>query len=85
MLLTISLNDLLSSPAVDPAFQSAQFLERGLVRGLQRFVRCCRLTQHTLQLRRFSKSRQQELVALNQVVGKSVSVIHNAHCCSDFR
>ena len=85
MMLTISLDDLLGSPAVDPALQGAQFLERGLVRGLQRFVRCSRLIEHTLQFRRFSESRQQELVALIQVVGKSMSVIHNAHCCSDSR
>ena len=85
MLLTISLNDLLGPPTVDPALQSAQFLERGLVRGLQRFVRRSCLVEHTLQFRRFSESCQQELVALVQIVGKSMSVIHNAHCCSDFR
>jgi len=83
MTLPLSLDDLLSSPAVDPALQGAQFLERGLVRGLQRFVRRSRLIQHALQLRRFSESRQQELVALDKIIGKCMSVIHNAHCFSD--
>jgi hypothetical protein len=85
MLLTISLNDLLGSPAVDPALQGAQFLESGLVRGLQRFVRCGCLIEHTLQFSRLLEGSQQELVALIEVIGKSRSVIHNAHCCSDSR
>ena len=66
MLLALSLDDLLGSPAVDPPLQGAQFLERGLMRGLQRFVRGGRLIQHALQLSRLLESRQQELVALSQ-------------------
>ena len=83
MLLAIAFDDPFAALSVDPALQGAQFLERGLVRGLQRFVRRSRLIQHALQLRSFSESRQQELVALSKIIGKCVSVIHNAHCCSN--
>ena len=38
MLLPLSLNNLFRAPTVDPSLQGAQLLERGLVRGLQRFV-----------------------------------------------
>ena len=49
MLLTLSLDDLLGPPAVDPSLQGAQFLERGLMRRLQLFVRGGCLVQHATQ------------------------------------
>jgi hypothetical protein len=85
MLLTISLNDLLGPPAVDPALQGAQLFQGCLMRLLQFFIRRSCLVKYTLQLRRLLKSGQQELMALSQVIGKNRSVIHNAHCCSDSR
>ena len=66
MLLAFSLDDLLGSPAVDPPLQGAQFLERGLMRRLQLFVRGGCLVQHAAQFGRSLESRQQELVALSQ-------------------
>ena len=66
MTLALSLDDLLGSPAVDPPLQGAQFLQRGLMRGLQLFVRGGCLVQHATQFGRSLESRQQELVALSQ-------------------
>ena len=50
MSLTISLDQLLSSSAVDPPLQSAQFLQRGQMRGLQLPVRSSRLLQRAAPL-----------------------------------
>jgi hypothetical protein len=38
----------------------------------------------TLTLGSFSKSGQQQALALAQVVRQEVGVIHHAHCCTDF-
>ena len=83
MSLAFSLDQLLRSSTVDPPLQGAQFIEHGLMRGLQRFVRCRCLVQHTAQFGRLSKRRQQELLALGEIRGESVVVIHNDHCSSD--
>jgi hypothetical protein len=83
MLLTFSLNDLLRAPAVDPPLEGAQFLERGLMCRLQLAVRGGCLIQHTAQFGRLLECRQQELVALGKISGKSVVVIHNDNCSSD--
>ena len=85
MSLACSLDQLLRSSTVDPPLQGAQFIEHGLMRGLQRFVRCRRLVQHTAQFGRLSKRRQQALLALGEIRGESVVVIHNDHCFSDSR
>ena len=83
MSLAFALDQLLRSSAVDPPLQGAQFIEHGLIRGLQRFVRCRRFVQHTAQFGRLSKRRQQELLTLGEIRGESVVVIHNDHCSID--
>ena len=67
MSLAFSLDQLLRSSTVDPPLQGAQFIEHSLIRGLQRFVRCRCLVQHTAQFGRLSKRRQQELLALGEI------------------
>ena len=80
MSLAFSLDDLLGSPAVDPSLQGAEFLERGLMRRLQLFVRGGRLVQYATQFVALArKGCQQELLALGKIGRKSVGVIHNDH------
>ncbi len=43
-----------------------------------------RVGESTLMLGSFSKSGQQQTLALIQVVRQEGGVIHYAHCCSDF-
>jgi hypothetical protein len=80
MLLTFAFDDSFAALSVDPALQAIEFIDRGLVRLFQLFVASRCFIEHSLQLRRLLKSDQQEAVALGQIVGKGVSVIHNAHC-----
>ena len=84
MPLAFSLHDLRGSPAIDPSLQGIQFIDRGLMRRLQRSYEAAVSSSTRLSSDACSKSRQQELVALGQVGGKRVGVIHNAHCFTDF-
>jgi hypothetical protein len=85
MLLTFAFDDSFAALSVDPAFQAIEFIDRGLVRLLQLLIGSRGFVEHSLQLRRLPKSDQQQAVALGQIVGKGVSVIHNAHCFSRSR
>ena len=84
MLLPLAFDDPFTPPAVDPALQAIEFIDCGLVRLLQLRIRSGCFIEHAFQLRRFSESCQQKLVALGKIVGKSVGVIHHAHCFNDF-
>ena len=83
MLLAFSLDQLLRSSTVDPPLQGAQFFQRGLMRRSAVPVRSGRLFQHAAQLGGLLERRQQEPLALGEIIGKSVVVIHNDHRSSD--
>ena len=52
MLLAIAFDDPFAPPAVDPALQAIEFIDRGLVRLLQLRIRSGCLIEHAFQLRR---------------------------------
>jgi hypothetical protein len=83
MLLALALDDLLGSPPVDPPLQRIKLINRGLVRGLQLFIRSSRLLQHATEFVRLLERRQQKLVALGEIVRKSAVVIHNDNRSND--
>ena len=84
MLLTLSLNDLLAF-AGRRSSASGRSVPRARPGAWLAALRTRRPSHPStrLQFGRLLESRQQELVALGKIVGKSVSVIHNAHCSSD--
>ena len=80
MTLTLSLDDLLGPPAVDPALQGAQFLERGLMCRLQLFVRGGCLVEYATQF--FSSLAKLPTRAGGihpRSFGSAMVVIHNDH------
>src|SRR3954464_14620776 len=83
MLLPLSLNDLLRSPAVDPPLQGVEFIHGGLVCRLQLVVRSGCLVEYSAQFLGSLNGCQQELLTLSKIRGKRVIVIHNDHCSSD--
>src|SRR4051794_17512950 len=83
MLLPLSLDNLLSSPAVDPALESDQLLERDLMYRLQLVVRSGCVVEYAAQFLGSLNGCQQELLTLSKIRGKRVVVIHNDHCSSD--
>ena len=92
MALPCAFRETFSPSAVRPTLVPCQFVERGDVFLLQRFVGGSGLAQHAVQLRnlplRFRhllfelggllERRQQEALALAEIVGKKVAVIHVA-------
>ena len=97
MLLAFAFNNPFAPLAVDPSLQRVEFVDRSFVRFLQLLIGDSRFIEHALQFGRLLlgvdspllklcgllESGQQELLALGKIVGKSVGVIHNAHCCND--
>ena len=83
MLLAVTVVQPLPPVAVDPAFQTLEFLDGCLVRFLQLAIGSRRGIQHTFEFRSLLESGQQESLALGQIIGKWKGVIHNALGCSE--
>ena len=68
MLLAIAFDDPFATLSVDPALQPIEFIQCGLMRLLQFFIRSSCLVEHTFQLGCLPKGSQQETLAFAQVV-----------------
>src|SRR5688572_12431299 len=83
MTLAFSPDQLLGASAVDPPLQRTQFIQRGLMRGLQLPVRSGRLVQHAAELGGPLECGQQEPLAFGEIIRKSLVVIHNDNRSND--